>query len=100
MRNALKVPGLLHIVTNLLNDVHHNFRNWERFQEQCRELAKLLCLHPRKMRFVQQCLVGSSWASLQYAFERTFPPLYEKRWHVVLSFTKKVLRVWPALKAT
>ena len=87
---ALTVPGLMHIVSNLLNEVHGKLSYWPKFHADLKTLEALLAYQPRRQRFIQHCVVGTPLESQTHALDRVFSHLYEKRWHHVLVFAKQV----------
>ncbi len=75
LRFALPVPGMLHIVSNLLADVHEGMLYWGTFHGQLKTLEKLLAHRPRRERFVQSCVRGTVFAPQEFRYSgraRTF----------------------------
>ena len=98
LQNAIPVPGMLHIVSNILTDAHSKLSHWDIFHGQLKDLGKLLCHAPRRDRFIRMCVKGKHWDNMIDLIDVAFPTMYEKRWHHVLQLGKKVQSVWAILK--
>ena len=97
--NAIMIPGMLHIVSNILADAHSRLSYWDTFHGQLKALSKLLCHPPRRDRFVRMCVKSSPWSHMVDLVDCAFPDMYEKRWHHVLQFGKRVQSIWGMLKS-
>ena len=56
LQNSFTIPGLQHIVNNLLSDVHTCLTHWPTFWKQCKSIEALLSVQERRLRFVQRCM--------------------------------------------
>ena len=98
-RNAIPIPGLLHVVSNLLNDVHDKLSYWQTFFAQCKSIVKLLAYQPRRERFVRMCILGTDHEVHRALFDAAFPDMYTERWHSVVEFCRSMADVYPRLRA-
>ena len=99
LRYAMHVPGLLHIVSNLLAEAHAQLSHWARFHERCLVIEKLLVHKPRRDRLIQTCVLDTPFATQRCVIDKGFPRLYDKRWHHILQFCRALLSVWPLLRS-
>ncbi len=81
MPRAIPVPGILHIVHNLLHDVNEKMSHWDSFFPELRNLSRFLERRLHRERFVEMCLRPSGYACAEATWrrieERTFPSLHE-----------------------
>ena len=90
LTSAIPVPGMMHIVSNLLNEVHAAMPSWSDFIANMSELEKLLCKTPRRERFILSCIRGTEYEAFEHAFNHEFEPMYDKRWHAVLKLLQRM----------
>ena len=76
--SALPVPGVLHIISNMLTDMHSSLSHWKRFHGQCKTMEKLLKHKPRRDRTVRTCIDGTPFECQRHLLTKGFPSLYEK----------------------
>lgn len=98
LRNAIPVPGMMHIVTNLLLEVHAAMAHWDDMLSRLAELGKLLCPPQRRERFILTCVRGSSHACMERAVDKAYPQLYDKRWHSAMHFMRAINGILPVLQ--
>ena len=72
--NARTVPGMMHIVSNLLNEVHSGMTHWDTVHAQLKTFDKLLAYKPRRERLVvaQRCVASTPLVAHADLFERSF----------------------------
>eukprot|EP00971_Amphidinium_carterae_P096491 1909440-Amphidinium_carterae.4 len=97
MPNALAIPGVMHITTNLLQEVHTSMSQWDRFQTQLQPLRLLLCYKGRRERFIHMCVRASAARHLEPVFAKNLPKYHDKRWFSTLAFLRKLSHMLPAL---
>ena len=101
LSQAVTIPGLLHVLDNILTDINERLEGWSRFWEHLQALAKLLCNPALLERYVVVLLAESESPEQVAMFVRwTAPALYEKRWHIVISFVSQLLPRLPVLMKT
>ena len=92
LSQAVTIPGLLHIIDNILTDINERLEGWLQFWEHLQAVAKLVCNSALLERYVRVLMTDTESASDIAMFDRfTAPPLYEKRWNVVISFLSVLL---------
>ena len=90
MPNAVPIPGMCHMVDNLLHDVDVRLGGWEPFYESLKNCSALLCQDQARRRVWKTC-VQKTHGSSSALFELSVPSLYEKRWSAVLMFLQRAL---------
>ena len=78
LESALPIPGMLHIVSNMLIDMHSILSYWKRVHGQCKTIEKLLKHKPRRGRLIRSCVDGTPFATQRDLLSKGFPSLYEK----------------------
>ena len=87
MPQCLIIPGLLHIVHNLSDDLHKRLEWWDEFWGSLKSVAELLAERHLRERFINQCVRGSAAAEYEADFKACqVAKLYEKRWQQVIIF--------------
>eukprot|EP00969_Alexandrium_andersonii_P347767 15376612-Alexandrium_andersonii.AAC.1 len=61
MASTLIVPGILHIVHNLLGDLHQRLQWRDCFWEHLKAIEGLLCDQHYRERFMATCLLPSTF---------------------------------------
>ncbi|CAE7788549.1 unnamed protein product [Symbiodinium sp. CCMP2592] len=90
LRNAMSVPGLLHIVNNALLEVSSKLSHFDAFFQQLQEFEGLVTCG-RLSRFVNYCVKPSPLAlQADELLQRKFGRLYLKRWGEVVNFCKRL----------
>ena len=98
---TISVPGILHILDNILTDLNVRLSGWSAFWENLQSLAKLLCSPVLLQRYVHVCVIGTEFEEDAILFHNfTAPALYEKRWHIVVKFLSQLLPRLRCLKGT
>ena len=98
LRNAISVPGLLHIVNNALVEVSSKLSHFDAFFEQLGEFEGLVTCG-RLSRFVNYCVKPSPLASqADELLQRKFGRLYLKRWGEVVNFCKRLASFLPLIR--
>ena len=88
---AIPIPGMLHIISNLLSDVDTGMTYWANFWEQLDNLNALLSNQSRLEKFRATC-VNRSHPDAKVAedmFSKKMEVLYSKRWGSVSTFVAK-----------
>lgn len=85
MPSAIPVPGMLHILSNLLEDVDSHMAHWDVFWKQLKNAAALLCDSMRLERMIALCFPGPLSVH-RSAFSSKIPVPYSKRWGSVTFF--------------
>ena len=93
MPRALEVPGLMHIVDNLLADAHRVMEHWPIFFEQLKTFESFLVVPDRRRRFIWTCLKDQPLEFATRYVERWSSTLYEKRWKEVVRFSKALIKI-------
>ncbi len=88
--HAITVPGLLHIVDNMLHDVDTKLRWWPEFWRQSKNLERLLADNLRRSRFQAKCIEGGPFEEYSRMFKTWSATLYEHRWGSTLAFFREV----------
>lgn len=57
---AMPIPGMMHIISKMLKEVHEGLRLWASMTMKLAELAKLLAIPQRRERFIEKCLRHNS----------------------------------------
>ena len=83
LKNAVAVPGLLHIFFNLAKELASGLPDWDVFWERIKQVEKLLTDRSRREAFVYHCLRKSALAGREDEFSVGAPSLYDKRWNEV-----------------
>ena len=100
MPNAIPVPGMLHVLNNMLADVDTSLAHWEQFHGQLSNVCALLSDRMRLERFAALCVASSDIAAVSAAaFEVPLPRIYDKRWGSTTGFMKKAWPLMPMLRA-
>lgn len=91
MPNAMLTAGALHITHNCSQDLHSKMAWWPEFYGHLKAVSNLLVPHLRD-RLIACCVRGSAAAAQEHIFSKiSLPALYEKRWQVVIKFTRALL---------
>ena len=69
MPQCLIIPGLLHIVRNLSDDLHKRLEWWDEFWGSLKSVAELLAERHLRERFINQCVRGSAAAECEADFK-------------------------------
>ena len=88
---AIPIPGMLHIISNLLSDVDTGMTYWMNFWEQLDNLNALLSNQSRLEKFRATC-INRSHPGAKFAedmFGKKMEVLYSKRWGSVSTFVAK-----------
>ena len=102
--NSAPVAGLEHVCDNALEHMHQTLSHWSVFFSRLQNLSSLLHHRYRRERFAAACLHGTPLAPMADLFDKFGGKLYDKRWHNVLLFVKRlepllaVLRSFSAAK--
>ena len=89
--SAISVPGALHILHNLAQDVDMgHLPAFERWYLDLKAVAEFLTDKNYCNRYLVRCLKGTPYDSLdnQLLFKQTPPKLHEKRWGHIIAFLK------------
>ena len=97
---AIPVPGMMHIISNLLIEVHEGLNLWSAMTAKLHEISKLLTITQRRERFIEKCLRGTPHECHVHLFDHEFDRLYDKRWFAVLQFLKSLKPVLAFLSAS
>ena len=87
---CLNVPGLCHIIDNMLRDVHESMDYWNEFQPILKQFEALLRSEERRKRIVITCCTGN-FSHYAGKFSSWSASLYEARWHEVVNFLQKLI---------
>ena len=85
MPNAIPIPGMLHILSNLLEDVDSHMVHWDVYWQQLKNAAALLCNSMRLERMIALCFPGPL-SEYRSGFSGKIPVPYLKRWGSVTFF--------------
>ena len=99
MPNALPIPGICHIIDNLLQDVDQKLAQWAEFHRHLINTAGLLTRDQGLRRVYAMCVQGSNLIS-QDQFCKQVPSLYEKRWSMVVKYLQAALPLLQVLRST
>ena len=100
LKYAIPVPGLLHILSNALQDVTSTLKYWPEYKVQLNNLSAFLRHKSRLDLFVATCVEPSrnpQRTEARTVFAKHLPTLHEQRWGSVTSFIGGMLRLWPML---
>ncbi len=88
---AIPIPGMLHIISNLLSDVDTGMTYWMNFWEQLDNLNALLSNQSRLEKFRATCINRSHPGAklAEDMFSKKMEVLYSKRWGSVSTFVAK-----------
>ena len=96
---AMAVPGMLHVLSNLLRDTDTSMEGWDDFWAYLKNVAALLCDRHRLNKFRAKCLDGlPDGGRWQRVFAKPLDDLYDKRWGCVTRFLRKSAPKVAALK--
>lgn len=97
---AIPVPGMLHIASNLLEDVDTGMTYWSVFWEQLANVGALLSSLPRLEKFRAKCidLRHADAVEAIAMFSAKIDKLYSKRWGSVSHFVRRCAGRLPMLK--
>ena len=84
LSHVIIVPGLQHLIDNILCAVHSSMPHFPTFLKQLRNIEALL--RDRRRHFVMTCLKGTEHEESQDKFLRFGYSLYEGRWHEIIQF--------------
>lgn len=88
---AITLPGILHIVHNLLSEVNEHMHHWGKFYEGLKQVS-LLLREGRRERFIQFCVRPSSFSGQASAVEvKSFAKLHEARFGDIGKFCTRIL---------
>ena len=90
---TIAVPGMMHILNNLVEAVCKGLPTWMWFCNLMRPLADILHCRDSKDRLLETCIRGTDQESYQYLLERPFQKLYLGRWGSIVEVIKSVLDV-------
>jgi hypothetical protein len=100
MPSAMTIAGLQHIVNNLSADTHKSLKFWEAFFSELKNLEAFQNVPDRVDRYLWTCLRGTRYQVFEHQFANCGQTLYEARWHEVMLFLKKVVKVLQTLILT
>eukprot|EP00974_Lingulodinium_polyedra_P087557 8486579-Lingulodinium_polyedra.AAC.1 len=99
------VPGALHILHNLTQDMHERMVWWPTFWNHLKSFEQLLCAQHNRERLVATCVMDSPSRGSARDFQYFSGKLYDKRWNACAHFIKKLkplletlLAVWDEQK--
>lgn len=93
------IPGLQHILDNLLCDLHQHMPWWDDFHSMLKQVELLMNVKLRRDQLLARCVRGSAYAEHAATIQSwSARGLYEKRWHEVARFVHKALDLLPALR--
>ena len=87
------VPGLLHILDNLLGTVHSELTCWKEFEKCVRCLCQVFCKHAGIESFVEGCLKQGGFPQYIGYFKEPFKMYIEWRWSSAVQTLEWLLRV-------
>ena len=90
LEGAIPIPGMMHIVTNVLTDMHSSLHDWDRFVARLHPLMQLLCHKPRRERFIQRCIRQSGHAHTETLFAKNLVQYHDKRWFSIVRFLQQL----------
>ena len=88
---ALAVSGMQHIIHIVCQDMHTVMSGWAQLYEQLHKLHAFLSTKERVDRFLWTCVRNSPLEHRSTEVRGLSRKLYEKMWHVVVSFLKKLM---------
>ena len=97
MRNGVTIAGMMHVVNNMMQDVHKSLTYWPEFYADLKVVEALLQNPERRRRFVWTCLRGTPLDFAGRKFNNFKSELYEPRWGEVMKFLKELVQVLPFL---
>ena len=97
MQKCLEIPGVMHIIDNLLNDVHTAMPHWKQFHADLKILESFFVVRDRRRRFIWTCIKDTRYTYAEKHFEKFTASLYEGRWHETLVFCKAIQKTLPFL---
>ena len=89
--HVIAIPGLQHVVDNVLSGVHMAMPHFEHFMKELRNIEALL--RDRRGQFVMTCIVGTPHEEHKEKFMRFGFSLYEGRWHEIIKFVQGLSQV-------
>ena len=90
LAGALPVPGMMHITTNVLSDMHVALSGWGQFTAGIQPLMLLLCYKARRERFIHRCVRASQYSHLEPLFGKNLIQYHDKRWFSIVSFLRQL----------
>ena len=90
--------GFQHVVHNLCKDVVGELHWWEEFFANLKCLEDFLRVKEHRQRLQWTCMQGARHQNQQHKFDKWEASLYEKRWHEVITFLRKLKEVWSLLR--
>ena len=92
MPNALLTPGGLHITHNASKDLHQKLHWFDEFWSHLKSVAAMLVPQHMRDRIIARLVRGTAAAGHEAIFATmSLPPLYEKRWQVIVIFLTNFL---------
>ena len=97
-RNAISVPGMLHILHNACEDVDAALGCWPEFLRGLRNISALLTERGRRERFIAACLRSSKRRRREKDFTCTCPTLHMQRWGSLVDFMADLKAILPVMR--
>ena len=97
MDRSCTIAGIMHIIDNMLQDMHESLADWKWFHKQLKILEAFICNDPYRRRFCWTCLRGTPFEWALPKFKTFSAHLYEARWGEVLNFLKAIVPLLPIL---
>ena len=88
---CIPIAGLLHILDNLLKNVHASSQWWKPFERLVRAVGEVLCKHAGIEQLTKSCVQGGPGQRHAKLFEKPYPMFIEWRWSSVVKTLKWLL---------
>eukprot|EP00971_Amphidinium_carterae_P352670 6492698-Amphidinium_carterae.1 len=96
---ALTLPGIQHIIHNLLASAHSQLTWWDEFYGRLKNCERFLHLQENRDRFAATCLQHRpGFHQHIHVMKRWSHTLYEKRWHEVVEYLREFVHILPVLQ--
>ena len=88
---AISVPGLNHVIDNMLSDMNQAFSCWDSWNGEFKPLVALLHHTHLRQRFVATCLKDTRHSWMQRHFETGVPQYADWRWGTTVLVLQRLL---------
>lgn len=100
MRRATFVPGILHVVHNIMQSLSSALVGWDAFIDSLRHVSRLLARKWSRQRFIATCVLNTAFESMADQLKTFSVVVYEGRWGAVLQCLDALAPIKKLLCAT
>ena len=86
MSGCVPLPGICHVVDNLLQDVDERLLMWPQFHKELKNAGAILCRDQSRRHLYSTCVQGRAAHQAEDDWLKGVPNLYQPRWGQTVSF--------------